>query len=152
MTALRISKWCPWIPPLSYCVFCSQQFHTINFLERTSPGPLDTVCSDLPRSISAWQFTFLRGILELMVYWLRSLKFQLPCLKVEKPLYHYLSSRAPHSFRSTLGLHCSPHHAWLLSLYCPISLPFPVSPELTSSVSLPCKNPRLKFLLWRTSN
>lgn len=131
------------IPKLLYGLLLT--VHTINLLERTSLGPLDTLCPDLPRYIVlgslhssgvswSWWFTG-SGV------WNPSSLSS----KLKKTLQHYLSSRACRKFRSMLELPLSSHHVWLLSLPVLISLPFPVSPENTSSVGLPWRNPYLRF-------
>ena len=131
------------IPKLLYGVVLT--VHTINLLERTSLGPLDTLCPDLQRSIVlgslhssgvSWSWWFTGS----GVWNPRSLSSKLKklCSIIYPPELVASSDRCW-------------NFPWAHTVFdfflCAvlISLPFPVSPENTSSVGLPCKNPYLRF-------
>lgn len=151
MIALRINKWCPWIPSLSYSMFFSFQFHTINLLERTSLGPLDTVWPpEIHKCLAVYIPQGHPGANGLLAQE-SEIPIALPqsgknLCSITYPPELPIGSDQCWNFT---GTHTMPGFFPCIVL---ISLPFPVSPELTSSVSLPCKNSHLRFSLWRTSN
>lgn len=141
---------CLRIPSPSSCRFCSQPFIPSIFLRGLSLGHW-TLCAQIfqePKVLGSLHSS--SGILELLVCWIKSMTFQFLCLKVEKTLQHYLSSGAD----SDWGRNCIWAHTMLGFFPCPAlsCLPLPVSPENTSSLSLPCENPHLKFCFGETQN